>query len=197
MHCWSCSWALKSCARTSSTLSRDAPIAIFLAVFFFIYIWKWHYHISYNKYIISRCLHWKPLQLESFSCEMTCLHATECARTVTSLPCAVGNTIIGSESARRETDPVVMWFKSADSDHWPVNRCISIVEMSTWLSPPMARMRLALWANIVVRGSWNLWWIQIDRSKMFLKYTKCLLTILIKDCACWLWIWTAWMGCRF
>ncbi len=52
----------------------------------------------------------------------------ECARDV--IACAAGNKRIGSESARRETDRPVTDLgrsceKSADSDHWLVNRCIS------------------------------------------------------------------------
>ncbi len=44
------------------------------------------------------------LNLESFSRETTCLHATECARGCDVIACAAGNKRIGSESARRETD---------------------------------------------------------------------------------------------
>ncbi len=54
----------------------------------------------------------------------------ECARGFDVSACAAGTKRIGSESARRETErPVADLARScnisADSDHWPVNRCIS------------------------------------------------------------------------
>ncbi len=66
--------------------------------------------------------------------------------------CATGNNRIGSESARCETDRLVTdpgrsCEKSSDSDHWPVNRCISIKQCFvccwSWLgsgrfSPPQS-----------------------------------------------------------
>ncbi len=87
-------------------------------------------HLARHKYIISRCLHWMQLKLESFSLETTCLHTTECARGCDVIACAAGNKRIRSDSARRETDRTVTdpgrsCEKSSDSDHWPVNRCIS------------------------------------------------------------------------
>ncbi len=59
-------------------------------------------------------------------CDIYC----ECARGCDVSTCAAGNKRIGSESARRETDrpvtdPGRSRGKSDDSDHWPVNRCIS------------------------------------------------------------------------
>ncbi len=78
-------------------------------------------HLTRHKYIINRHFQLMPFKLESFSREMTCILATACA---------AGNNRIGSESARRETDrpvtdPGRSCEKSADSDHWPVNQCIS------------------------------------------------------------------------
>ncbi len=89
--------------------------------------------IWHDKYIINRHLQLMPFKLESFSCEMTCILVTiycECARGCDVPACAAGNNRIGSESARRETDrpvtdPGRSCEKSADSDHWPVNQCIS------------------------------------------------------------------------
>ncbi len=59
-------------------------------------------------------------------CDIYC----ECARGCEVSAYATVNNRIGSESARRETDrpvtdPGLSCEKSADSDHWPVNRCIS------------------------------------------------------------------------
>ncbi len=50
----------------------------------------------------------------------------ECVHGCDVIACAAGNKRIGSESARHETDRARSCEKSADSDHWPVNRCISI-----------------------------------------------------------------------
>ncbi len=46
-----------------------------------------HSHLAQHKYFISRCLHWMPLKLESFSRETMYLHVTVSVRmAVTSLP---------------------------------------------------------------------------------------------------------------
>ncbi len=58
-----------------------------------------------HKYIISRCLHWMPLKLESFSHEtMLFTRDCECARGCDVSACAAGNKRIGSESAKHEID---------------------------------------------------------------------------------------------
>ncbi len=88
-------------------------------------------HLARHKYIISHHLHWMPFKLESFSRETTCILATVISTVsvrmaVTSLPAPLA--IIGSARNRQDvrlTDPGRSCEKSADSDHRPVNRCIS------------------------------------------------------------------------
>ncbi len=81
-------------------------------------------------YIISRRLH-NAIQIRIIlRLNDVFTHDCECARGCDVIACAAGNKRIGSESARRETDrpvtdPGRSCEKSADSDHWPVNQCIS------------------------------------------------------------------------
>ncbi len=98
-------------------------------------------HLARHKYIISRRLHWMPLK--SFSRETTCILATVISTVsvrvaVTSLPAPLA--IIGSarhETERPVTDPGRSCEKSADSDHWLVNRSISNFQIQFVLLIPV------------------------------------------------------------
>ncbi len=115
-------------------------------------------HLARYKYIISRHLHWMQLKLESFSGETRCLQSLftrdcECVCGCDVIACAAGNKRIGSKSARRETDrpvtdPGRSCEKLADSDHWPVNRCISNKKPSNFFTVAVLEKRYKSVTNL-------------------------------------------------
>ncbi len=87
--------------------------------------WKIHYQSPFtlNAFKNRIILTWNDMYTRD--CDIYC----DCVCGCDVSACAAGKNWIGSESVRRETDRPVTdlcrsCHKSADSDHWPVNRCI-------------------------------------------------------------------------